>query len=201
MLDDGPEQRLDVLALDAGLGADPTRSGVGIEDGKVDLVLVGVEVQEQLLHLVHDLGDTGVGPVDLVDHEHDGEAGLQCLAQDEAGLGQRALRGVDQQEHPVDHGQPALDLTAEVRVPRRVHDVQLDPTPAHGRVLGEDGDALLALEVAGVHHAVSQLLMRAEGTGLAQERVDQGGLTVVDVRHDGHVPDVVAGLHGGTNDR
>ena len=201
VVDDGLEQRLDVLALDAGFGADPARPGVGVEDREVDLVLVGVEVEEQLLDLVHDLGDAGVGPVDLVDHQHDGEPGLERLAQDETGLGQGAFRGVHQQEHAVDHGQAAFDLAAEVGVARRVDDVHLHAAPAHGRVLGQDGDALLTLEVAGVHHPVGQLLVGAEGAGLAQERVDQGRLAVVDVRHDGHVPDVIAGLHGGTNDR
>jgi hypothetical protein len=53
----------------------------------------------------------------------------------------------------------------------------------------------------GVHDPVGQLLVGAEGAGLAQHGVDQGRLAVVDVRHDGHVPDVFAGLHGGTNDR
>ncbi len=50
----------------------------------------------------------------------------------------------------------------------------------------------------GVHDAVGELLVGAERPGLAQERVDQSGLAVVDVRHDGDVPDVCAGLHGGT---
>ena len=49
--------------------------------------------------------------------------------------------------------------------------------------------------------AVGQLLVGAERAGLAQQGVDQGRLAVVDVGHDGHVPDVLAGLHGGTNDR
>ena len=199
--DDRLEQRLDVHALDAGLRADPARPGVGVQDREVDLVLVGVQVEEQLLDLVHDLGDAGVRPVDLVDHQHDGQAGFQRLAQDETRLGQGALRGVHQQQHAVDHGQAPLDLAAEVGVSRGVDDVHLHPAPAHGRVLGQDGDALLTLEVTGVHHAVSELLVGAERPGLAQERVDQGRLAVVDVRHDGHVSDVVAGLHGGTNDR
>ena len=189
------------VALDAGLGAHPARPGVGVEDGEADLVLVGVEVQEQLLDLVHHLGDAGVGPVDLVHHQHDRQPGLERLAQHEAGLGQRALRRVDQQQHAVDHGQPPLDLAAEVGVARGVDDVELHAAPAHGRVLGQDGDALLPLEVARVHDPVGQLLVGAEGAGLAQQGVDQGRLAVVDVGHDGHVPDVVARPHGGANDR
>ena len=107
--------------------AGPAGPGVGEEDGEVDLVLVGVEVQEQLLHLVDHLVDAGVGPVHLVDHQHHRQAGLERLAEHEAGLGEGPLGGVDQQQDPVDHGQAPLDLAAEVGVPGGVDDVDLDP--------------------------------------------------------------------------
>ncbi len=82
MLEDGAEQRLDVLALDADLLAHPACLGVGVEDGEADLVLVGVEVEEELFDLVHHLGDAGVGPVDLVDDQDHRQAGLErsCAA-------------------------------------------------------------------------------------------------------------------------
>ena len=130
-----------------------------------------------------------------------GRRGFERLAQDEAGLGEGALRGVDEEEHAVDHGQAPFHLTAEVGVPGGVDDVDLDAAPAHGRVLGQDGDALLALEVARVHDTVGELLVGAEGAGLAQHGVDQRRLAVVDVGHDGDVADVLAGSHGGANDR
>jgi hypothetical protein len=57
----------------------------------------------------------------------------------------------------------------------------------HGGVLREDGDAALALEVHAVHHAVGDLLVGAERSALAQQRVDERGLAVVDVRDDGDV--------------
>ena len=75
---------------------------------------------------------------------------------------------------------------------RRVDDVDLRLAVADGRVLGEDRDALLALEVHRVHHALGDVLVRAERAGLPQHRVDERRLAVVDVRHDGDVPDVVA---------
>ena len=50
--------------------------------------------------------------------------------------------------------------------------------------LGEDGDAALALEVVGIHGALGNLLVLAEGAGLLQQLVDQCRLAMVDVRDD-----------------
>ena len=174
----------------------PPGPGVGEEDGEVDLVLVGVEVEEELLHLVDHLVDAGVGPVHLVDHQHDREPGLEGLAQHEAGLGEGSLRGVDQQEDAVDHGQAPLDLAAEVGVAGGVDDVDLDPVVDDGGVLGQDGDALLPLEITRVHDPLVDRLVGPERPRLPEHGVDQGGLAVVDVGHDGHVADVVAGQEG-----
>ena len=159
-------------------------------------MLVGVEVEEQLVDLVDDLHRSGVGPVDLVHDQDHRQPRLERLAQHEPRLRQRPLGGVDQQQHAVDHREPALDLAAEVRVSRRVDDVDLQVAVADGGVLGQDRDALLALEIHRVHHALGHVLVRAEGAGLPEHRVDQRGLAVVDVGDDGDVADVGAGGHG-----
>ena len=130
-------------------------------DGLVELELVG-QLEQELEALVDDLGAARVGAVGLVDHEDDGQARHEGLAQHETRLGQGALARVDEQEHAVDHGQAALHLTAEIGVTRRVDDVDRHPAPVDRRVLGEDRDALLALQVARVHHAVD------EGSPLAE---------------------------------
>ena len=65
---------------------------------------------------------------------------------------------------------------------------------ADGGVLGEDGDPALFLEVVRVHDALVHLLVGADGAGLAEERVDERGLPVVDVGDDGNVADVVSKL-------
>ena len=152
----------------------------------VEVELVG-QLEEQLQALVDDLGDPGVRAVGLVDHQHDGQAGGEGLAQHETGLRQRALGGVDEQQDAVHHGQPALDLAAEVGVAGRVDDVDGGAVPVDRRVLGEDRDALLALQVAGVEDAVDGLGALAEGAGRAQHGVDERGLAVVDVGDDGDV--------------
>ena len=94
-LDDRAEQRLEVLGV-TGQGAvlgllearDAGLAG-GVHDREVQGVL-GVrlveQVHEQLVGLVDDLGDPGVGPVGLVDDQDHRHVGVQRLAQHEAGL-------------------------------------------------------------------------------------------------------------------
>ena len=181
----------------SGSGVERRAAGlrVAVDDRELDLALVGVEVEEELVHLVDDRLDPRVRPVDLVDDEDHRQPRLERLAQHEARLRQRPLARVDEQEHAVDHRQPALDLAAEVGVARRVDDVDLRPAVADGRVLGEDRDALLALEVDRVEHALGDVLVRAEGAGLPEQRVDERRLAVVDVRDDGDVADIRADGH------
>ena len=68
--------------------------------------------------------------------------------------------------------------------------------PMHRGVLREDRDALLALQVAGIHDAVDGLRAFGERAGLAEHRVDEGGLPVVDVRDDRDVAEVSSSAHG-----
>jgi hypothetical protein len=131
--------------------------------------------------------------VDLVDDQDDRQLGLQRLAQHEAGLRERALAGVDEQGDAVDHGEAALDLTAEVGVAGSVDDVDGDGLLVAGglvadrRVLGENGDALFPLQVHGVHGAVGHLAARVGLAPLAQHGVDQGCFSMVHVGDDGDV--------------
>jgi hypothetical protein len=74
-----------------------------------------------------------------------------------------------------------------------VDDVDLDVAVRDGGVLGEDGDAALALQVVAVHHARLRDLVGAEALGLLEHGVHEGGLAVVDVGDDGDVADVLAG--------
>jgi len=192
--DDQVEQRPNRLARHVRVERGRAEAGVRVDDREVDLRLVGVLVEEERVHLVDDLGDARVGPVDLVHDQDDGEPSGERLAQHEPRLRQRPFARVDEQQDAVHHGEAALDLAAEIRVPRRVDDVDLHVAEPHGGVLREDGDAPLALE-ARVHHAVDGLLVLREGARLAQEGVDERRLAVVDVGDDRDVPDVLAGLH------
>ena len=199
VLEDGLEQRRHVRApLLIGFALFQRRPAVdarGVDHGKVQLLVGGTELLEQVKGGVDHVVRAGAGLVDLVDH-HDGlEAQRQRLLGDEAGLRHRAFLGVNQQHHPVDHGERALHLAAEVRVAGGIHDVDVRALPAHGAVLGQDGDAAFLLDGVVVHHRVDDFLVFGEGAALAQQLVDQGGLAVVDVGNDGDVADLLG--HGG----
>ena len=216
-LEDRLEQRLEVGAVgQRRRSPGPSRRGDagaarGVDDREVEGVLAVAlveQVHEELVGLVDDLGDAGVAAVGLVDDQDHRHVGVERLAQHEAGLGQRALGGVDEQHDAVDHRQAALDLATEVGVAGGVDDVDDHRLPAaggtgvvHRGVLREDRDALLALEVAGVHDPLGDALglVRGEGAGLAQHRVDERGLAVVDVGNDGDVAEV--GASGGGHAR
>jgi len=67
------------------------------------------------------------------------------------------------------------------------------PGVVNGRVLGENGDALLALEVTGVHDALAGLFDRValrERSGLPEHCVNQRGLAMIDVCDDRDVSQV-----------
>ena len=170
--------------------------GVRVDDRELDLVGVRPEVHEQLVDVVEDLRRPGIAAVDLVDRDDDRQVAGHRLLEHVAGLRQRPLGRVDEQQDRVDHQERALHLAAEVGVAGRVDDVEPDPGVVDGRLLGQDRDALLALEVARVHDPVDDGLVGAERAGLAEHRVHERGLAVVHVRHDGDVAEVGADRGG-----
>ena len=191
VLENRVKQRAQVLAGLGKVERRGARAGAGIDDRRVELALVRVEIDHQVDGLADDLLAAGVRTVDLVDDDDDRQAERQRMLKDEAGLRHRAFKGVDQQQHAVDHLEHALDLAAEIGVAGGVHDVDLDILVVDGGVLGQDGDAALALNRVAVHDAVGDLLVFAEDAALLEHFVDQRGFAVVDVRDDGDVADIL----------
>ena len=74
-----------------------------VVDEILELLIGGVQIQQQFQHLVHDLFDPGIGLVDLVHGHDDLMPQFQGLLQHETGLGHGALGGVHQQDDAVDH--------------------------------------------------------------------------------------------------
>ena len=185
MLEDRVEQRGQIARLGVRVARDVAEAARAVQDLELQVVLLGGQGKEEIVDFGFDFHRPGIGPVDLVD-EHDRPfAALERLLQDEARLGQRAFGGVDEQKHAFDHRKNPFDLRAEVPVARRVHDVDDHVLVADRRVLGEDRDAPLLLELARVHDELVHVLADAERPALLEQRVDERRLAVVDVRHDG----------------
>ena len=94
---------------------------------------------------------------------------VERLAQHEARLRHDALGGIDEQQGAVGHFQDALDLAAEIGVAGRVDDVDLGVAELQGDVLGQDGDAALALQIVGVE---DQPCCRLQLSSSARNRPD-----------------------------
>ena len=75
-------------------------------------------------------------------------------------------------------------------MPGRVHDVDAHALVSDRRILGEDGDAALALELVRIHDALGHFRVGLENAALPEHGVDERRLAVVHVRDDGDVPDV-----------
>ena len=198
VLQDQVEERGQALVLRTlRLLGHPAAAARPIEHREVELLLGGVERDEQIEDLVQHFLMALVVPVDLVDRDDRLETHFQGLAEHELGLRHRAFRSVDQNHGAVDHVEDALDLAAEIGVARRVDDVDAGVLPLHRRRLGQDRDAALLFEVVRIHRALFGPLVLAERARLGEQLVDESGLAVIDMRDDRDV----AKLHKGHRKR
>jgi Ca2+-transporting ATPase len=199
MLQHGVEQGLERALLFAGhhlrngveVGGAPAVAGRCVKDWKIELLLVGAQLDEEVEGLVHDFLNSAsafaLGAVDLVDAEDDLMPLCEGLLKHEAGLRQRAFSRIDKQDGPIAHPEDSLHLAAEVGVSRSIDDVDLVTAIADRGVLGHDRDAALALQIHRVHDTVADAFVRLERAGLLEEMVDQGSLAMVNVGDDAKV--------------
>ena len=187
VLDDLLEERDAVLALVIRAIHEITVTGGAVGEWGVELVFIGVEVEEEFEHLVADLGWIGEWAVDLVDDDDRLEAFLHRLAEHEAGLSLWAAGSVDNEDDAIDHFHDALDFSTEVGVAWGIDDVDGVTVPENGGVFRLDGDALFALEVHGVHGALGGGLVFTVGAAGLKKLVDQCGFPMVNVGDDGEI--------------
>ena len=151
------------------------------------MILRGIQIDEQVVDLVQHFGNTGIRAVDLVDYNYGRQFGFERLHEHIAGLRQRSFAGVHQQHHAIHDFERPLYFAPEIAVAGRVHDIDLHTLIAHAGDLGENGDAALALQFIGVHHALHVRFVFAEDTALIEHGIHQRGLAVVYVGDDGDI--------------
>ena len=196
VFDDGLEQRHGIAATYVRAQAGVPLQRRRVDDREIELLLARAKPVEQVEGLVEDPAGPGAVAIDLVDHDQRREAVGEGLLGHETRLRHRALHRVDEQKHAVDHGQHALDLATEIRMPRRIDDVDTPVLPVDGGVLRQDRDASLALEIVRIHHALRHGRPLVERAGLLQQPVDEGRLAVVDMRDDRDVANFLGREHG-----
>src|SRR5208282_2856172 len=188
-VNDGFKQQTQVLARRSLMNGGGACLGIGIEDGEVELLFLGVEIDKEVVNFVENFLRAGVGTVDLVDDENRLQVRLERLAEHVASLRQRAFAGIYQQHDSVDHLEGAFDFAAKIGVAGRVHDIDFYAGIKHSRILGKNSDAALAFQIVRVHDALGHGLVVAEGATLSKHGVNQRGFAVVHVGNDGDVAD------------
>jgi predicted DNA-binding ribbon-helix-helix protein len=185
------EQRRHVRVLGLQRGRGPALAGRGEERREVELFVARIERDEQVEDLVMHLVGAHRRSILLI-ITIGFMPSASALREHEFGLRQRAFGGVASRirrrrpcwirsTSPPKSAWPGVS-TMLMRVRR----------PIRRTCIGEDGDAPLAFEVVRVHGALGHLLVLAERAGLFQDRVDQRGFAVVDVRDDRDIADGVA---------
>ena len=191
MADDGLEERRQVSAHIFRIHRCRTLQGNCINNGEVQLLLSCTKGDKEVKSLIHHPVKPGVRPVDLVDDNHGFVPSLQGFGKHKAGLRHRAFHGIDQQEDTVHKAHDALDFAAEVGMAGGVNNVDLDVAVGNRRVLGDNGDPALALQIHFIHDALGDSLVSAEDSALFEHTIHKGGLAVIDVRDNRDIAQVV----------
>ena len=164
--DDLFEERLQSGGIVADFQMSDAEFRIGIDHREIELVFGGVEINKEVVDFVEHGGGARVGAVNFIEHHDRRQLRGERLLQHVARLRQRAFAGVHQNEHAIHHAQRAFHFAAEIAVARRVHDIDFGVLIFDLGILGENGDAALALEVVRVHHARDYFLVRAENAAL-----------------------------------
>ena len=165
---------------------------VGVDDGKFKLFLCGIEVNEEIVDLVQHLLDPCIMPVYLVNHKDRRKIKLEGLFQNESCLGQRALRGVHEKQHAINHLEGPFHLPAEIGMARCIHNIDLDPLVYDGRILCHDGNAPLTLQGNIVHHPLPDLLVQTENARLLEQAIDECCLSMINMGNKSNVPQILS---------
>ncbi len=142
----------------------------------------------------------GGGQIDLVQHRHDFEIGVDRLIDIGQRLGFHALAGIHHQQRAFAGGQAAADFIGEVDMARRVHEIEDIALAVLGLVgqphgLGLDGDAAFALDIHGIEHLLLHFA-RGQAAAKLNQAVGQRGFAMVDMGDDGKVADFGQVGHG-----
>ena len=184
------EQRDQVLAFSVERFCRPSRPARCIKHWKIKLFIACAKTGEQVKNFIQSPIRLGVGLIDLVQNHHWLEAQRQGFRGHEFCLRHRAFGSIDQQNHAIDHRENPLNFAAEVRVTRRIHDIDTRAFILDGGTFREDRYTPLSLQVVGIHRSFSNSLIGAKRPGLLQQLINECRFSVVNVGDDRDITQV-----------
>src|SRR5690606_21933070 len=191
VIHNGLKNRIHIVLEVFVLKASNTVQGAGVNNREVQLLVRGTQVIKQIKHLIHYPVRAGTRAVDLVHNHNRAQARCERFLGNKAGLRHGAVDGIHHQQHTVYHAHYPLNFATEVSVARGVYDVDIVVLPFQRGVFCQNGNATLFFLVVGVHNALVFEFFTVQGARLAQQLVNQGGFTVVNVGNDGDVSKLI----------
>ena len=137
----------------------------------------------------------GARQIDLVDHRKNFQIVIERHVHVGHSLRLDSLSRIDDEQRTFAGRQAARYFVSEIDVPGGVDQIELVLFAVLGAVAqadraGLDRDAALALEVHAVENLIG-FLPRADRAGEFEQAVGQSRFTVIDVRDDGKISDVI----------
>ena len=187
------KERNKVGSGNVGVLGSGSRSSRAVEHRAVKLLVRCVKVDKKLKNFVLYLAYSCIGLVYFVENYNNSVVKLKCALKNEAGLGHRSFRRVDEKNYTVYHFENSLNFTAKVRVTWGVDYVYLGILIVNGGVFCKYGNSALTLKVARVHNSGYGFLIFTVDSALFEHFVNKGGLSVVNVSNNCDISKIVAG--------
>ena len=151
------------------------------EDGRIELLVRGVQIHQKLVAFVYDLIDSCVWAVYLVYNYYYPVTKLQGVLQNESCLRHRTFCSVNKQDNAVNHLQNSFNLAAEISMAGGVYNIYLDVVIHNRGVLGKNCNASFTLDVVRVHDPFADSLIGSECAALTEHTINKSGLSVVNM--------------------
>ena len=145
-------------------------------------MIVGLKVDEQLVHLIEHFFRTSVTAVNLVDDHDCRQVQRKRLLQNVTSLRKRSFSSVNEQQNAVNHREGALNFSTKVGVTRSVDQVDLGVLVNHRSGFSQNGDSSLTFLIIRVHDTIDHRLVSSKSSGCPQQSVHESCFSMVDVR-------------------
>ena len=190
MAEDRLEERTEICAFRILIEGSDAPASRTEENRRFQLFIGGVEVDEKFQYFIDDFVDSAVGTIDFVDDDDDFMTQLQRFGENEPRLRHRSFRGIHEQYDTVDHLENAFDFAAEIRVSRRVDDIDLYIIICYSGIFRKNRNTPLSFEIVGIHDSLHYRLVFAVDAALLEHFIHECRLAVIDVCDDGDVSEI-----------